>query len=750
MIMDSRVMRVWPAAPEGQTYVRQTLAGGEYISTGVFPRNKVDHKGRGRSVDNCSAVTSLMFDLDLLPLYDAARQAKGAVLEMRAQDRKLRLYAENPAMVRAFKELLREEFLSVLEDVVGEPPTLIVDSGWGYHAHYAVDPEMQEQKEALRTVCAAVIDECNRRCHDRGKTLQPPVDMPAAFDKTFDVGARLARMPGSRNTKAPGNPRKVEVIHSSKTVLDHRLLLALQEEYLRDGQTPDHGEDFKVPRPARPKQARRVDCDFRAMHLADGRAWQTIASSLAPGERTKVVCPFGGSSVGSGFFAAEPDGRVRYYSSPTDTTYWNTYVAPKRSGLADLMRGPSKRGQPGEVLKSVVNLTRMLRDDGGYDLWYDEFRQREMDGQDAVTDTLWIHVMEHMESTYAWSWRPSQQMIWGAIEKVCRERSRNPLCEYLNTLQWDGQPRIDRWITEVCRVEDNATMRAYSRRWVIGLLARAFKPGCKLDTSLVISGPQGFGKSTMFREWVTLPGLDDLFVDTKIDLRNKDAYLTLHTCWIYEDAELAGQSASDTESRKAFLSSQVDRLRPPFGRKMREYKRHTVIVGTTNEDEFLKDRTGDRRYWVVRVTDPRGADMQWLREHRNQMLAEARVALEAGEQWWLTQNEDRLRALNNKQFQSIDWYTECAITGFVANGGGKRNGITVAQFARAVDPNLSVQSRSVSLSAALLRAGWRKWRSNGVTYYFKDTEQKHTDNGIKAIKALMGEANIRARLAKIG
>ena len=737
---DSRALRVWPTPPDGETYVNVTLAGGDYISTGMFLSRQIGAGGRGRSFENCVAVTSLFFDLDLLPLYDAARAAKGAILELRAQDRKTRLYAEDPKMVEAFKSLLRDEFVSALEDVVGKPPTLLIDSGWGYHVHYAVAEEMWTEKSALRRVSASIISEANRRCAERAARFSPAIRVDSAFDATHDVGARLARLPGSKNLKAKGRARRVEIVAASHTLLDRRILLALQSELTQEGVLPDE-EENTVPTAARPKTARRVDCDFRAQTLADGRSWQLIASSLAPGERTKVVCPFGGTSVGSGFFACERDGRVRFYSSPTDTTYWNTYKPVAKAGLADLYRLPAKRGQTkGDVQRTVTNLLMMLRDDGAFDLWYDLFRQREMDGDEPVTDRHWMRIQSHMEMAYAWLWRPGQATVWAAIEAVCRERSRNPVVEYLDGLKWDGVPRLDRWIAETTGAEDNDLFRAYSRKWAVGMMARVYKPGCKLDTSLCFSGPQGYGKSTIFREWVSWPGFDGLFCDTRIDLRGqaKDAYMTMHSCLIYEDAEMAAQSSADNESRKAFLSSQVDRFRPPFGRKMREYQRHTVIVATTNAKECLRDKTGSRRHWVVAVnSDKDGKEgLAWLRKHREQMLAEARIAFQAGEQWWLTPPQEEEREAVNRQHEVVDWFTQCAQVLFEANGGGPQCGITVAQFAKAIDPKLSAQSRSISLSAALRRAGMSRGRARGVTLYYKSGVNKHMDSGLRAVEAL--------------
>jgi hypothetical protein len=743
MSRDSRVVRVWPHPPEGLQYVQQTLPGGQYISTGMFSPKHVDERGRGRSFDNVQRVTSLFFDLDLLGLYDSARSARGSVLETKVAERKAKLYSEKPVVLAAFRRLLRTEFLSILEDVVGQPPTLVVDSGWGYHAHYAVAYEMQQEKHALRTIAAAIIDEANRRCADRARTMTPPLLYDAAFDATHDVGARLARMPGSVNTKSAGEHRKVEVVNGSPTLLDQEALLYLQREYVRQAQLPTgvpggaaDDSAMSVPTPARPQKSRAIDVDFRSMSLPDGRGWQQIAMSLAPGERMKVVCPFGGSTVGSGFFACEPDGRVRYYSGPTDTTYWNTYTAPARNGRADLVRGPDRKGQPGPILKTITNLLRMFREDEHFHLWYDAFSEREMDGDRPLTDTDWVRVLTHMDTVYQWGWRPSKDQVFSTMEYVCKENTRNPVRDYMDDLQWDGVPRMDRWLAEVCHVEDINLHRVYSRKWCIGVIARLFDPGVKHDCVLQIAGRQGFGKSTVFRKWVEIDGLPDLFTDTRINLKDKDSYMVLYSCLLYEDQEGSSLRGSDYNARKSFLSSQVDRFRKPFGRKVETFKRHTVIVSTSNDEATLVDPTGDRRWWCVRVPDEASANLEWLDQWRDQMWAEAVVAYKAGESWWLDQGQDAARAHANEDFRYLDWYTQCAAMVAESNGRGRANGFTIGQFAKAIGDKVDPYRSGRKLSSALYSQGFQRLRSNGLTKYFLPGEAQHNYNGLSAIAGL--------------
>ena len=742
MTIDPRARNVWPEPPDGLQYVRQTLTGGEYISTGLFRVGTVDDKGRGRTFDQCERVTSLFFDLDLLTLFDSVRQSRGRVLEARAQDRKRRMYKLDDRARDSLLDLMLREYVPQLEAVMGLPASVVLMSGWGYHAHFAVAADIGAEKVALRAVHAAVVDSVNLQVAELAGAMSPPLtSYVSAFDRTHDVGARLCRLPGSTNRKAGGRHFEVEIVQASETVLQREDLVRLQDSLCMSvDQAVDVDPVNIAPKPGKPRQSRRVEVDFRMQRLPDGRTWQACIDGLGPGERTKIVCPFGGTSIGSGFFAREPDGRTRYYSAPTATTYWNTYTAPKASGLAELVRmPPKKKGGVGEIAKSVGNLIAMLTHDTTFDLWYDSFAEREMNGGDTVDDTTWIEILAHMEGAYGWYWRIGRETLYSTIELVCRQHTRNPVQEYVDGLQWDGRPRLERLFIDALGCEDLPVFRAYARRFMVGLMARLYEPGSKMDTVACLQGRQGIGKSQFLRRLVDLPGFKgQLFSDTRLNLRDKDSYLQLYSCWLYEDAELASGSTADQETRKAFIASSVDRLRPPFGRKVRTYRRHTVICATTNERDFLRDKTGDRRYWVVPCAD-RVADLQYVDTHRDQMFAEARDLYRAGEQWWLTAREEALRGQSNAAYRYLDWYTQCAMTAYQNNGGGAHNRFSCGEFASAIGKDVNPQGRGLTLSAALQRAGFTKMRSNGVTYYLRELAEDEAmtpGNGLDAIATL--------------
>lgn len=241
----------------------------------------------------------------------------------------------------------------------------------------------------------------------------------------------------------------------------------------------------------------------------------------------------------------------------------------------------------------------------------------------------------------------SKDDIACACDQVAAGRSYNPLREYLDSLSWDGIERISALLEDVLNTERTIIGMAMIRRFFISAVARALNPGCKVDTVLILCGRQGVGKSTFFRilagEW---------FVDTAVDLRDKDSFQVLRGAWLYEWAELeALNRARDSSAAKAFLSSPVDRYRPPYGRLVIDVPRTCVIVGSTNKSDFLEDETGNRRFWPLLV---KHVEVELLQKWRDQLWAEAVALFRQGESWWLTAEETTALVAQQVDFQATD------------------------------------------------------------------------------------------------
>ena len=157
---------------------------------------------------------------------------------------------------------------------------------------------------------------------------------------------------------------------------------------------------------------------------------------------------------------------------------------------------------------------------------------------------------------------------------------------------------------------------ALIRKWAISAVARAMRPGCKVDTVLVLVGRQGVGKSSFFS---AIGG--EFFRDTHMDMKNKDRFLQLHSAWIYEWSELSAIRVADIEDVKSFISSCDDNFRAPYDAATAKHPRRGVIVGSTNKDQFLRDPTGTLRFWPITI---RGRiDVALIRRNRDAFWADA-------------------------------------------------------------------------------------------------------------------------------
>jgi len=242
---------------------------------------------------------------------------------------------------------------------------------------------------------------------------------------------------------------------------------------------------------------------------------------------------------------------------------------------------------------------------------------------------------------------------------VARRHSFDPLADYLNNLSWDGSPRLDAWLMTYMGAEQTKLNRAIGRAFLISAVARGLRPGCQVDHVLCLESPQGVGKTETVR---TLGG--DWTQENLPDMHSKDGIAALSGAWFVELSELAAMGRSEVEAVKSFISRRVDRYRPAYGRHVVEQPRRCVFVATTNEGQYLRDRTGNRRFWPVRCGT---IDLDALAEDRDQLLAEAVAAFKSAEQWHFTDPEI-IRAAEAEQLARVEhdpWLSD--IAAFVAD-----------------------------------------------------------------------------------
>ncbi len=238
-----------------------------------------------------------------------------------------------------------------------------------------------------------------------------------------------------------------------------------------------------------------------------------------------------------------------------------------------------------------------------------------------------------------------------AVHLVARRRSFHPVRDYLASLRWDGVPRVGRWLVNYCGAEHSAYVNAVGQCWLVSAVARALDPGCKVDHMLILQGAQGLGKSTLLRALAS----DAWFHDTGLDFNSKDCMQDLAGRWIIELGELDSLNRSEVTTVKAFLSSVCDNYRPSYGRTTEAFPRTCVFAGTTNSDKFLKDTTGNRRFWPVECSR---ADWRAVQNDRDQLWAEAVALYRRGAPWWLSGDLEQLAAEQQAaHLQDDPWLT---------------------------------------------------------------------------------------------
>lgn len=297
----------------------------------------------------------------------------------------------------------------------------------------------------------------------------------------------------------------------------------------------------------------------------------------------------------------------------------------------------------GGIEPTIENALIIMRNDpnikGHY--FYDAFRERpivcgnlpwqdfDKRQSDCWSDADDAGLRLHLEKFYKIE---SAVKIRDAVELAMLEHTRHPVREYLQSLEWDGEKRADTLFVDYLGAADTVYTREVTRKALLGAVARIMSPGCKHDHVLVLVGPQGCRKST------TLAKLGkSWFSDSLYTMTGKDAYEQLQGYWIIEMGEMAATKKADLEQIKQFVSKQTDSYRAAYARRTQEHPRQCAFFGTTNDDEFLRDSTGGRRFWPVTVTNEGKAKGDSLTpEIVDQIWAETVTRFYAGEQWYLT------------------------------------------------------------------------------------------------------------------
>jgi putative DNA primase/helicase len=328
-------------------------------------------------------------------------------------------------------------------------------------------------------------------------------------------------------------------------------------------------------------------------------------------EATRAFIAEAGEAAGGG--TGDGGGQV---GAVTVDTSWMSKLAHNKSN--------------GEYLKTVDNVVVIMENDPLLrgKVVFDEFSQRSFvigglpwrrldGGRRLWTDADDSQLIRYVEKVYGIT---GDNRIRHGLVSYLDSHAINEVRDYLRGLRWDGIPRLDRLFIDYLGAEDTPYVRAVTKKSMCAAVARALQPGIQYDTVPMLRGIQGLGKTTLLRIMGGLWHTDSL--DT---FDGKEAAELIQGMWIIELGELTAMSKSDTEAAKHFITKKDDQFRVPYGRNVNVFPRRCVFFGTTNRDEYLKDITGNRRFWPVDCVGERRTKNPWkeLEGERDQLWAEA-------------------------------------------------------------------------------------------------------------------------------
>ncbi len=317
-----------------------------------------------------------------------------------------------------------------------------------------------------------------------------------------------------------------------------------------------------------------------------------------------------------------------------------------------------------------------------------------------------VRVMKWLAQQY--NLRVKASHVIEAVSVVAHDHAFHPVRQYLRKLEWDRVPRLESWLTDVMGVKATDYSSKVGKRWMLSAVARVMKPGCKADSVMILEGAQGAGKSTAMSilggEW---------FMDTPFALGDKDGFQAIRGKWIVELGELDSFNKAESTKAKQFFSASTDTYRESYGRRTMDVPRQCVFVGTTNQDEYLKDATGNRRYWPVACTK---VDLELLRSMRDQLWAEAVFCYDAGDLWWVTLDEaamfgeeqDERFVVDEWEGPILTWLEESQI-------GETTTGSDVLTSALKLDFGHWGKPEQMRVGAIMHRLGWRRVRLPALT-----------------------------------
>jgi predicted P-loop ATPase len=344
-----------------------------------------------------------------------------------------------------------------------------------------------------------------------------------------------------------------------------------------------------------------------------------------------------------------------------------------------------------------------------------------------ITDTDITNCSGLLEN-YGVTCEPSKAIK--AIASVAEKNGFHPARDYFDALVWDGKERLCNWLSYYMGAEDDALkyLSFIGTKWLTAAVKRVYKPGCKFDHVLVMEGRQGKGKSTALEYMATFGDEEEAYFTDNIkisDIQNKDTILLLQGSIIAELAELAGFNKKDDEEIKGWVTLKVDRCRKPYDRTITVFPRQFVLAATTNSYDYLKDPTGNRRYWPFKSSS---VDLDAIKRDRQQLWAEAVHWYKSGLYIGPTEEEMALAETAQEKRRTIDTWEDDVLRAAKKLNTGTFKGFSTTHVFEEL--NIAFKDRDYKatrrITAILQQAGYvskSKWMDGKTTRVWVEKDE---------------------------
>lgn len=496
---------------------------------------------------------------------------------------------------------------------------------------------------------------------------------------------------------------------------DHPAALAGAVDWLQRREVARKGE--------RGSSVYKAAARLRDWGLSEESALELIGTVYAPNMDPPADVNFCRHEVGSAFRYAQNSAGVRSVAVDFDDVSELAAELAPPADAAPVARGEQLRwpvtdedGKP--IHKAHANIKAFLHHVGA-NLWRDDFALANyISGFDTFNGLMDDDALRalHVRAFALGLGCPKEHFIDTVLEFARREQ-RHPVREYLNRLQWDGVPRVRGWLSRYLGAGETPLHAEFGRLWLVAAVRRVRRPGCKFDNMLVLEGAQGAGKSTALKilagEWFE--------ESVRLSAEPKELVEQTRGKWLIEVPELSGMAAREVEHVKALITRTEDTARLAYARTATTVARQFILAATTNDSHYLRDTTGNRRFWPVKVGS---LDLVALAADRDQLWAEAAAIEARGEPLTLPRELWAVAAVAQEEREAPDTVREVLDPVY---GGGRGYVLTEEVwhhlgFSRA-GGRLPSATDTRSISAVMRRLGWERRRRRHLgrpTYVFEN------------------------------